>query len=141
MDYKKAEIAYLEAIKIDSKQSKAYIKLADIYIKNNQKDSAIRILKQAEKDISNDDKSVIRKKKQEINKYVTYTWVVEPTMEADDIYYLSDRGNTLQNNNRSQMMNRYAVLQKNKSYYLIGMDGKQLPFSCEKVWTSRRVYS
>ena len=31
MNYEKAEIAYLEAIKIDSKQSKAYLKLADIY--------------------------------------------------------------------------------------------------------------
>ncbi len=140
LNYEKAEIAYLEAIKIDSKQSKAYLKLADIYIKNNQKDSAIKILKQAEKNISDDDKSVIQKKKQEVSKYVTYTWIVEPTIEADDIYYLSNRNGGIQNNNGLQMMNRYAVLQKNNLYYLIGIDGKQLPFSCEKIWTGQEGY-
>lgn len=140
MNYKKAEDVYLEAIKIDSKQTEAYLKLADIYINNNQKDSAIKILKQAEKNISDDDKNVIQKMKQEVSKYVTYTWVVEPTIEADDIYYLSNRNKQLKNNNELQMMNRYAVFQKDNSYYLIGIDGKPLPFSCEKIWAGDDGY-
>lgn len=44
MDYKRAETAYLEAIKIDSKQPKAYLKLADVYVADEQADKAIKIL-------------------------------------------------------------------------------------------------
>lgn len=44
LDYKRAETAYLEAIKIDSKQPKAYLKLADVYVADGQADKAIKIL-------------------------------------------------------------------------------------------------
>lgn len=49
MDYKKAEIAYLEAIEIDSKQAKAYIELADIYELNNQNEKVAEVLNKAKK--------------------------------------------------------------------------------------------
>ena len=37
LDYKRAETAYLEAIKIDSKQPKAYLKLADVYVADGRR--------------------------------------------------------------------------------------------------------
>ena len=52
MDYKKAEIAYLEAIEIDSKQAKAYIELADIYELNNQNEKVAEVLNKAKKTVS-----------------------------------------------------------------------------------------
>ena len=62
LDYKRAEIAYLEAIKIDSKQSKAYLKLADIYLKQNKIDKFISILEKGIKNVDEDDKKKLKKK-------------------------------------------------------------------------------
>ena len=56
MDYEKAEATYLEAIKIDSKQSKAYLKLADIYVKQNKIDKFINILEKGIKNVDKDDR-------------------------------------------------------------------------------------
>lgn len=68
MDYKRAETAYLEAIKIDSKQPKAYLKLADVYVADEQADKAIKILNKGLKNIDKDDQKEIREKKKEIEK-------------------------------------------------------------------------
>ena len=62
MDYKKAEIAYLEAIEIDSKQAKAYIELADIYELNNQNEKVAEVLNKAKKTVSSNYKKEITKK-------------------------------------------------------------------------------
>ena len=51
MDYKRAETAYLEAIKIDSRKTDAYLKLADIYLKQNKIDKFINILEKGIKKI------------------------------------------------------------------------------------------
>ena len=59
MDYKKAEIAYLEAIEIDSKQAKAYIELADIYELNNQNEKVAEVLNKAKKTVSSNYKKEI----------------------------------------------------------------------------------
>ena len=60
LDYKRAETAYLEAIKIDSKQSKAYLKLADIYVKQNKIDKFINMLEKGIKNVDKDDRRVVR---------------------------------------------------------------------------------
>ena len=62
MDYEKAEATYLEAIKIDSKQSKAYLKLADIYVKQNKIDKFINILEKGIKNVDKDDRKKLEKK-------------------------------------------------------------------------------
>ena len=55
-------------------------------------------------------------------------WVVEPTIEADEIYYLQggDFFEYSANEMRRQMDSKYAVIKKGDSYGLIGMDGKLL---------------
>lgn len=68
LDYKRAETAYLEAIKIDSKQPKAYLKIADVYIADGQADKAIKILNKGLKNIDKNDQKEIRKKKEKIEK-------------------------------------------------------------------------
>ena len=59
MDYKRAETAYLEAIKIDSKQPKAYLKLADVYVADEQADKAIKILNKGLKNVDKDNQKEI----------------------------------------------------------------------------------
>lgn len=68
MDYKRAETAYLEAIKIDSKQPKAYLKLADVYVADEQADKAIKILNKGLKNVDKDNQKEIREKKKKIEK-------------------------------------------------------------------------
>lgn len=68
MDYEKAETTYLEAIKIDSKQPKAYLKLADVYVADGQADKAIKILNKGLKNIDKDGQKEISEKKKKIEK-------------------------------------------------------------------------
>ncbi len=70
MDYKRAETAYLEAIKIDSKQPKAYLKLADVYVADEQADKAIKILNKGLKNVDKDDQKEITEKKKKIEKQI-----------------------------------------------------------------------
>ena len=55
-----------------------------------------------------------------------YTWAVEPTDLADDIYYIRNE-NTFDypaNDLFRQMDTSYAVIRKEDSYGLIGLDGQ-----------------
>ena len=62
MNYKKAEAVYLEAIKIDSRKTDAYLKLADIYLKQNKIDKFINILEKGIKNVEKDDRKKLEKK-------------------------------------------------------------------------------
>lgn len=70
MDYKKAEIAYLEAIEIDSKQAKAYIELADIYELNNQNEKVAEVLNKAKKTVSSNYKKEITNRKDQASNLI-----------------------------------------------------------------------
>lgn len=51
LDYEKAEASYLKAIKINPKEKESYMKLADIYMAQDEQDKATEILKQAVENI------------------------------------------------------------------------------------------
>lgn len=83
MDYKKAEAAYLAAIKVSPKKAKAYLSLANIYMSDGKEEKAISILEQGYINVdSKEDKQEILNKKNDIKKnqgvinnggdYVTY---------------------------------------------------------------------
>lgn len=83
MDYKKAEAAYLAAIKVSPKKAKAYLSLANVYMSGGKEEKAISILEQGYKNVdSKEDKQEILNKKNDIKKnqgvinnggdYVTY---------------------------------------------------------------------
>ena len=83
MDYKKAEAAYLAAIKVSPKKAKAYLGLANVYMSDGKEEKAISILEQGYKNVdSKEDKQEILNKKNDIKKnqgvinnggdYVTY---------------------------------------------------------------------
>ena len=83
MDYKKAEAAYLAAVKVSPKKAKAYLGLANVYMSDGKEEKAISILEQGYKNVdSKEDKQEILNKKNDIKKnqgvinnggdYVTY---------------------------------------------------------------------
>lgn len=83
MDYKKAEAAYLAAIKVSPKKAKAYLGLANVYMSDGKEEKAISILEQGYQNVdSKEDKQEILNKKNDIKKnqgvinnggdYVTY---------------------------------------------------------------------
>lgn len=66
MDYKRAESLYLEAIKIDPNKKTAYLKLADVYIKDNKTEKAIEILEKGMKKISKKEKKALEEKLEQL---------------------------------------------------------------------------
>lgn len=119
LDYENAEIAFLEAIKVDPKKPDAYIQLADVYVDQGKIDEAEEILDEADEII---DDEAIDNKIDEISSYSGYEWYLEPSVEADNIYYIMDF-NELLNDTYRPFYNEYAVVEKNGRYGLIDMGG------------------
>ena len=119
LDYENAEIAFLEAIKVDPKKPDAYIQLADVYVNQGEIDKAEKILDEADEIIDNEE---IDNKKEEISSYSGYEWYLEPSVEADNIYYIMDF-NGVMNNMKQPFYDAYAVIERNGRYSLIDMNG------------------
>lgn len=71
MDYEKAEDSYLEAIKLDPKEKETYIKLADLYMEQDEPNKAAQILKIGLKHVDKKDNAELSEK------YSLYTYVDE----------------------------------------------------------------
>ena len=141
-NYDKAEDAYLKAIDVDPKEEEPYLCLADIYAGREDYEKAVQILKKANKSTSfknaknkdsTDSKSqenVQNKVKQKLDEFVNmteYTWKVEPSIEADNIYYLknNDISQASVNEMNLQLANEYAVIKNETSLGLIDMMGNK----------------
>ena len=134
LDYENAEAMFLTAIEIEPKKKDAYLNLADIYIVQEKYEKAIEILEKAEKNVVEeqdevDDKDTsISDKKEELENRGEYTWVVEPTIEADDINYITETGAYFRTWNGTflQYKSPYAVIQIGDKKGLIDLDGNVL---------------
>lgn len=126
-DYKKAEEVYLEAIEIDPKQEDSYIKLSEVYSVQNKQEEAVAILNKAEKAVtSNEGKKKITEKKKEISSLIKFSWIVEPTIDADDMFYTAldlTSGKTA-NLKNIQFISPYVIAESNDLYTLIDFNGK-----------------
>ena len=69
MDYEKAEASYLKAIRIKPKEKESYMKLADIYMVQDEQDKATAILKQAIENIDEKDSADV------VARYNLYSYV------------------------------------------------------------------
>lgn len=143
LEYAKAETAFLNAIDIEPKKIKPYVQLADVYIVQEKYEDAKDILDKANDVIDKLEEEEPEKAEEEekykeeiqdrlddveeiIHSEEDFDWVVEPTIEADDIYYTRDFDvdrKTL-NELNLQIMGEYAVIQKDGNLGLIDMDGK-----------------
>ena len=88
LNYESAEDSYLKAIDIDPKDPEPYLKLINTYIAQEKYDDAAKVAKKAQKQVPEKNKGAFEKLEQEYDSVVDYEWAVEPTIEADDIYYV-----------------------------------------------------
>lgn len=159
LDYEQAEASYLQAIKIAPKEKEPYVKLAKLYMEQGEEEKAEEIIKEAEKAGAKGDKKVHEEEEnleqdlEERKDVIDYRWVVEPTIDADDIYYVADYnsygeywGDESINNNYKQMMSEYAVIKNGNTLGLIDyngimkgdMDYKKI-FSFEGTYNMERI--
>lgn len=68
----------------------------------------------------------ITEKSQGVSTEKNYTWIVEPIIDADEIYYekLNNLGSYSWNELNLQFINDYAIIKKGDALGLIGMDGQ-----------------
>lgn len=142
MDYEKAEDEFLKAVLIEPKEPEPYLALLDLYLVKDEPQKAIEILEQAleyvpeenwqnvETDGENSDEiesvESIEEKLEELKGLEEYKWVVEPVIEADDIFYR--RVDTAEeecfNDANKQLMHEYAIVKSQDQYGLIDFDGQ-----------------
>lgn len=133
LDYEKAEDTFLQAIDIAPKHKEPYVKLAELYLDNGEKEKARSILSDARKALSKEDKKDIEKLEEEWEDQLEgedgeYVWAVEPEIEADELYYLkeTDTREYAYNEMERQMFTDYAVIRQEDAYGLIDMEGEIL---------------
>ena len=138
MDYEQAEAMYLNAIAIAPKKLEPYVKLANVYLITGEPDKAEIIIEQAEEANAKGDEEVeedyekLKKIVEEADSLVNYQWVVEPTIEADDIYYVQEDSygdyyeDSPLNNMYRQIKSVYAVIRQGERLGLIKMNGEML---------------
>ena len=125
LNYESAEDSYLKAIQIDPKEPEPYRKLIDTYVAQEKYDDAVKIARKAQNQVPKEEKQEFEKLEQEYDSVIDYEWVVDPTIEADDIYYVrvNDRAQESENERRKEYLSDYAIIQRDDSLGLIGMDG------------------
>ena len=77
LDYEKAEIAYLEAIEIEPKESEAYVKAADVYVAQERYQEAEEILEKGETQAGGKD---IAEKLEQVRPYRVYDEYLRNTL-------------------------------------------------------------
>lgn len=125
LDYEKAEDFYLRAIDIAPKEKEPYLRLAELYLEKGDIESARDIIRQAQDNVADSDKKEFESLEKDYENLETYTWVVEPKIEADDIYYLRDHDECSYSSNEleHQKFSDYAVIRQGDKVGLIRNDG------------------
>lgn len=125
LDYEKAEDFYLRAIDIAPKEKEPYLRLAELYLEKGDIESARDIIRQAQDNVADSDKKEFESLEKDYENLETYTWIVEPKIEADDIYYLRDHDECSYSSNEleRQKFSDYAVIRQGDKVGLIRNDG------------------
>ncbi len=134
LDYENAEAAYLKAIDVEPKEEEPYVALARLYLGQGETDKARTILEQGAQKASGTAKSGTHKEEEEsiedllddVKDAAAYTWVLDPSVQADDINYVTsqDLGRASENEVKKQKDSPYAVLRTGDRYGMIGQDGE-----------------
>ena len=139
-----AEAHFLRAIEINPREVEPYLQLANIYREWGEPERAIDILEQGREAVSEEDRSALEEVLDEIRgnggvhlpadeeverdgedelSEPRFRWVLEPSIEADDINYLKDKWHQAANMNRRQFLSSRAVIRRGNAYGLIDQDG------------------
>lgn len=142
-DYESAKDSYYFIINRFPEKTEPYVGLLNICILQDDFEEAEKVIRQAEmlckdkviKHATSEGESfekqltelkhTVTERQEEMENAVTYTWHVEPTIEADNIDYATDAGYYEKSLNEMgrQYSSPYAVIQKGDSLGLIDMEG------------------
>ena len=140
-----AEAYFLRAIEINPREAEPYLQLADIYIEWDEPERAIEILEQGRQavpeaqrpafDIAISDVPVTAGGEPAANEgdgtgvengeelSFEVIWVLEPSIEADDIDFIKSRADLVQNKNFRHFSSHYAVIRRGETFGLIDYNG------------------
>ncbi|MGL6201975.1 MAG: WG repeat-containing protein [Lachnospiraceae bacterium] len=126
MDYEKAELEYLDAINIEPKEEEAYVELAELYVVWGKPEEAKKIVAEGIANVPAEKQNKLPEKEVETADYLGYTWVTEPLIEADDIYYVQSvsDGTSCYNLSDIQKESAYAVIKEGDTLGLIDLTGE-----------------
>lgn len=136
MDYEKAEDMYLRAIKVEPREEEPYLKLIDLYLDQGRLNDAVSVAGDANNNVPEPSQDII-----DIDSTWTdvqdYSWVVNPSVEADNIDYLQDADNYEKSaNERYLQVNKgYAVIEKDGKYGIIDDRGQMATELCYRSIT------
>ena len=135
LNYESAEDSYLKAIQIDPKEPEPYRKLIDTYVAQEKYDDAVKIARKAQKQVPKEERQEFEKLEQDYDSVIDYEWVIDPTVEADDIYYarMGVEEKKSENERRKQYNSNYAILQRDGRLALIDWKG-ELRTGMDYVW-------
>lgn len=141
-DYERAKDSYYLIISRFPEKTETYISLLNVCILQDDFEEADKVLAQAEtlyedkvsKHASQGEifekqltecRQAIAERQETIENAVSYTWHIEPTIEADNIDYATDASYYERSLNEMgrQYSSPYAVIQRGESLGLIDMDG------------------
>ena len=124
LNYEKAEDSFLQAISVDPKQKEPYLKLIDIYTAQEKYDQVVETAEKAKDVVPAEEQGDFEEVIKVWENMINYTWVVEPEIEADDIFYIwgFDAG-TSDNESYLQNKSQYAGIKIGDYFGLISNDG------------------
>ena len=133
-----AEAHFLRAIEINPREVEPYLQLASIYREWGEVDRAIEILEQGREVVPEEDRSALEEVLDEIREIEgahppadegdeedepRFRWVLEPSIEADDINFIKYRGHQATNMNMKHFSSTHAVIRRGNTYGLIDSQG------------------
>ena len=126
MNYEKAEDSFLQAISVDPKQKEPYLKLIDIYTAQEKYDQVVETAEKAKDAVPAEEQEDFEEVIKVWGNMIDYTWVVEPEIEADDIFYIKDDDSVEYSYNelKRQKSSEYAVIELEGLYGLISSNGE-----------------
>lgn len=128
MNYEKAEDSFLQAISVDPKQKEPYLKLIDIYTAQEKYDKVVETAEKAKDAVPAEEQGDFEEILDMWEHVIDYTWVVEPEIEADDIFYVKDNelSEYSYNELKRQKNSNFAVVKSEELYGLISNEGEMV---------------
>ena len=124
LNYEKAEDSFLQAISVDPKQKEPYLKLIDIYTAQEKYDQVVETAEKAKEAVPAEEQGDFEEILDMWEHVIEYTWVVEPEIEADDIFYIwGFEDGISQNESYLQNNSQYAGIKIGDYFGLIANDG------------------
>jgi tetratricopeptide (TPR) repeat protein len=99
LNYDQAIIAYLDTIKIDPKNTDAYLELAELYVKTGQPQKALEILEEAKKKVEESDWDRVDKEIIELKQKINASVDPNGTQQVADNKDAADKGGSDKNDN------------------------------------------